>query len=42
MRQPVHALVRWSLGLFGGRPATSTGEVYSKRWEDRPFPGDGI
>jgi hypothetical protein len=43
MRLSFFALVRRFLGLLVG-PVEETPrvEVYSKRWEERPFPGDGI
>lgn len=39
-----HALFRWLLSLFRdvSGAVTAACDVYSKEWQDRGYPGDGI
>jgi hypothetical protein len=41
--QRLHVFVRWLLGFVRTLPTAIGGSnVYSKAWEDRGFPGDGV
>ena len=41
--RPFHVFVRWLLGLARVLPFTAgRPDMYSKEWEERGIPGDGL